>query len=105
MSFYEKFLCLCEERGIRPTPAALEAGITKSAVVRWKNDPDLLPSTRTLAKLCSYFNVPMSYFTGVEEGGTVFPEVSEEDERLIRLVLSAPDKVKQSILTLLTQRS
>lgn len=106
MNFYEKYIALCEERGIDPSPAAIRAGFSKSAVSKWKSDPALIPTNRTIEKLCAYFHVDRSYFFDEkEEDAMVLTGLSDEDKLLIRLVLAAPDDVKQSIKLLLQRAS
>ena len=36
LSFYDKFETLCKEKGVTPTGAAREMGITQQAVSLWK---------------------------------------------------------------------
>ena len=105
MTFYDKFLLLCSERGISPTRAAESAGLARSAVSKWKSDSSLIPSGKTIELLCSYFRVSPSFFNGEERDGFFVSDVSEDDKQLIRLLLAAPDPVKQSIRVLLSRNS
>ena len=58
--FYDKFVFLCELKGVSPTRAAVDAGISKSLVTKWKVNGVQLPSPDVLKKLSTYFNVPVS---------------------------------------------
>lgn len=60
MSFYSRFLELCNELGISPSAAAEEAGLRKSSVTAWKNGSS--PSDATKLKLATYFRVSPDYF-------------------------------------------
>lgn len=53
--FYDIFLQLCAEKGIKPTPAALDIGVSSSAVVKWRKGAT--PSGETLQKIAEYFDV------------------------------------------------
>lgn len=58
--FYDRFLELCNHKGIKPSPAAAEAGISKSLVTKWKKNSSEVPSMDILEKLAKYFGVPVS---------------------------------------------
>lgn len=58
--FYDRFMQLCKDRGIPPSRAATEAGLSKSTVTKWKNTPDAEPTGSALKKLSEYFGIPIS---------------------------------------------
>ena len=58
--FYDKFIFLCSQKGVLPTRAAIEAGISKSLVTKWKSSGVQVPSPDVLRKLSVYFGVPIS---------------------------------------------
>ena len=60
MRFYETFCSLCQRRGISPSRVAIEIGISKSAVSKWKNNPDVAPSTETIIQLANFFGVSVT---------------------------------------------
>lgn len=66
MSFYKTFVGLCRDRGIAPTQAAIECGLSRSAPTKWKNEPYLVPSGETLQLVSNYFGVSVGYLTGTE---------------------------------------
>ena len=37
--FYERFKQLCRLKGVSTSKAAMEAGLSKSTVTKWKKDP------------------------------------------------------------------
>ena len=58
--FYDRFIELCSQKGVKPTRAALDAKISKSLVSKWKNNVSEIPSMEVLEKLSKYFNIPVS---------------------------------------------
>lgn len=60
MSFYDKFMSLCNQRGIKASPVCEAIGLNRSAASRWKNGG--VPDGSTALKICKYFDVPISYF-------------------------------------------
>ena len=62
--FYDKFASLCKEKGVSVSRGALEAGISKSLVTKWKNHQTEIPSTDVLSKLSRYFGIPVSALLG-----------------------------------------
>lgn len=74
--FYDRFLSLCEKKGVSPTRAAVDAGISKSLVTKWKSNRVEIPSPDVLRKISSYFNVPVSELLNEENIKT--PTVTDE---------------------------
>lgn len=58
--FYDRFAYLCKEKGVSVSRGALEAGISKSLVTKWKTNNIDIPSADVLSKLSRYFNLPIS---------------------------------------------
>lgn len=54
--FYDNFIKICIDKGIKPSVALANAGIDKSAGSRWKKGKS--PTDATLQKLAEYFGVP-----------------------------------------------
>lgn len=67
--FYDKYVQLCKRRGVSPSAAAIEAGLSKSLVTKWKANKVDVPSPDVLKKLSAYFGVPVSELLGEEEMG------------------------------------
>lgn len=63
-AFMSTILPWCRSRGVSPSRAAEDAGLSKSAVSKWKREPDTVPSGAVLAKLSAYFGVPTSQLLG-----------------------------------------
>lgn len=64
--FFQNYLRLCNKHGISPSAAALEMGISKPTVTRWKKGGT--PNDATLQRIADYFNVPVGYL--VEDKNT-----------------------------------
>ena len=58
--FYDKFVHICEKHEVSPSRAAIEAGLSKSTVSKWKNTPDAEPTGAAIKKLCDYFQITVS---------------------------------------------
>ena len=79
--FYDIFLQLCNEKGIKPTPVTEAIGVNKSSATKWKKGAT--PNSDTLQKLAEYFNVSVDYLLGNEKTS---PAKSAEDETLEELL-------------------
>lgn len=60
MNFYNYFLTLCNEKGVKPSRAGLDIGISKTAVNGWKRGG--LPTDSTLMLLANYFGIAIEDF-------------------------------------------
>lgn len=76
--FFDVYCELCKEKGISPTGAALEMGISRGAVSAWKNEARV-PSSAILTKIADYFGVSVDYLLGNEE-----KPASQEADELIK---------------------
>lgn len=56
MDFYSRFEQLCNDRGVTPTQAARDNGISQPAVAMWKKR-NSTPQANTVQKLADYFGV------------------------------------------------
>ena len=81
-TFYETFLSLCNSKGKTPSRSALDMGISKTAVTRWKQG--YCPTDANFQKIADYFNVSIQYLKGEEEPQKEKP-LSEDEERLKEL--------------------
>lgn len=67
--FYERFVQLCKQKGVSTSKAAIDAGLSKSTVTKWKKDPGTKPSGNVIDKLCRYFGISVSELLGYSEDG------------------------------------
>ncbi len=75
MTFYEKYLELCASVDKTPSGAALEMGLSKPTVNRWKNGGGITDATAR--KVAAYFGVPTDYLTGQTDD----PHPAEQKEK------------------------
>lgn len=64
--FYDVFCDLCEKKGVSPTRATVEIGLSRTIGTKWKNT-GATPSGDTLAKIAAYFDVSTDYLLGKEK--------------------------------------
>ena len=66
--FYDRFIALCELKGIKPSRVAIELGFNKGTVSAWKkehaNGNDVIPTAKILNAIADYFNVSTDYLLG-----------------------------------------
>lgn len=108
MSFYEKYLMLCDKNKKTPSGAALEMGLSKTTVNRWKNGGGITDAT--ILKVASYFGIPKEELTGEELEQKEKPSTPEtvslsglspEDAELVQKILNASEAKKNAIRELL----
>lgn len=82
--FYDRFVYLCAKKGVSPSRAAIDAGISKSLVTKWKTNNIEIPSPDVITKLSKYFGLPVSELLGeeTEKAPTRSGERSVSDEEL-----------------------
>lgn len=68
--FYDRFVALCAQRGESPSRAAVNAGISKAVVSKWKQNPAALPSGQVAAKLAAYFGISISELLNTDLNAT-----------------------------------
>ncbi len=84
--------------------AALEAGLSKSLVTKWKVNKVDVPSPDVLKKLSAYFDMPVSELLGEEdkkEQPTVNDGLSENQKALINFAQSLTEDQAALALRLL----
>ena len=106
MAFYQQFIKLCNDTGISPSRAALNAGLSKTSVNGWKRGQT--PTDKNIAKLAEVFNFPVSYFDEKEEKLPVNTDkelsAKYSDWQILAAYEKADDNVKEAILLLLKLR-
>lgn len=97
MAFYENYLKLCEKAGKTPSAAALEMGLSKPTVNRWKKGGGATDATAL--KVASYFGVTVEELTGEEQKEKPAPsEGSELDARFDALLSQMTDADRADLL-------
>lgn len=57
--FYDRFIELCDKKGIKPTPLVTGMGLSSSNVSQWKKGST--PRPEVIQRLAEYFGVSVSY--------------------------------------------
>lgn len=78
MDFIEIFTMLCNEKGKSPNSVCEELGFSNATYTYWKKNA-ATPRDSTLIKIAGYFNVTLSYLTGVTEYRTLEEEADAFD--------------------------
>ena len=102
--FYDKYAQLCKQRGISNSAAAVEAGLSRSLVTKWKTNKVETPSPEVLEKLSAYFGIPISELLGEEEMGIKKEQpidLNGLSDELVELIGVLKELPKDKILALL----
>lgn len=102
--FYDKYAQICKRRGISMSAAALEAGLSKSLVTKWKRNNVETPSPDVLKKLSAYFNIPVSELLGEESEGKKEKPIVQDDglsKEMVELIDELKELHKDDVLMLL----
>lgn len=73
--FYDRFIELCNEKGIRPTPLVVGMGLSSSNVSQWKKGST--PRPEVLQRLAEYFGVSVSYLMFGDDVQKEKPDLNE----------------------------
>lgn len=103
MNFYNRYVEMCNKIGKSPSAVAIEIGLSKPSVYRWKNGG--FPTDATALKIASYFGVSVTYLLGKEEQKNPTTEIgsgmSKAKSDLIQKVMQMSDEELQKLDLLL----
>lgn len=98
--FYDNYIRLCNSINKSPSAVAVEMGIAKPTVNRWKNGSS--PTDATLVKVCQYFGVSKEELIGKEETKKAPTPKGERDYLAIMNAFDKADEsTREAILLLL----
>lgn len=80
--FYDRFLALCTQKGVKPTNACIEAGLSRGLAAKWKATGTEKPSADALEKLSAYFGMSIN---DILSNQTKEPALPEEDELKLKV--------------------
>ena len=107
--FYDRFVNLCELKGVSLSKAAVEAGISKSLVTKWKNNSINIPSPEVLDKLSKYFGISISELLGENEqkekpanDNVDELHLTKNEVKLILWLRSLPPEMREAVLNIPT---
>lgn len=107
--FFDNFVRLCEQKGVKPSRALTEAGVPKSAYSYWRTEAgagnDAKPTNQNAIKLAQYFDVTVDYLlTGNQKENPPQQPQSEVDaavERIRRKLESMPKEQREALMNLI----
>lgn len=107
--FFDNFVRLCEQKGVKPSRALTEAGVPKSAYSYWRTEAgagnDAKPTNQNAVKLAQYFDVTVDYLlTGSQkENPPQQPqsEVYAAVERIRKKLESMPKEQREALMNLI----
>lgn len=76
--FVELYTKLCRAKGVSPSKAAEQMGLSRTSVVKWKAGS--VPTGATLNKIADYFGVSVDYLLGNEQKEKPAQTVQVRDE-------------------------
>ena len=94
--FYDSYIIWCEKKGVSPTKAALDVGLSCSAPTKWKKT-GATPSGDTMNRLASYFGITVDELLGKEKQPTE-SELSDEEKVMLDLFRQAGDDARRLAL-------
>ena len=107
--FFDNFVRLCEQKGVKPSRALTEAGVPKSAYSYWRTEAgagnDAKPTNQNAVKLAQYFDVTVDYLlTGNQKENPPQQPQSEVDaavERIRRKLESMLKEQREALMNLI----
>lgn len=78
--FKKIFTELCNEKGVAPTKACTDNGLSNAAYSCWTDNT--IPRQATLLKFAKYFNVSIDYLLGKEEKKPTAEAVGNDNQLL-----------------------
>ena len=99
--FYDNYIRLCNSIKKSPSAVALEIGIAKPTVNRWKHGSR--PTDATLGKIAAYFGVSKDELLGKEQKETPTPKGERKytNEQVIAALDVADEAIVEAVLLLL----
>lgn len=96
--FYDKFAQLCKSKGVSPSRAALDAGLSKSLVSKWRSKGTELPSPEVAVKLAAYFNITVAELLSETKKSPAEPMLNEGEKMLIELFRLVPEDKQKMVI-------
>ena len=97
--FYDNYIRLCNSINKSPSAVAIEMGIAKPTVNRWKNGSN--PTDATLEKICEYFGVSKEELIGKETKKAPTPKGERDYLAIMNAFDRADESTREAILLLL----
>ena len=94
--FWENFINICNERGLKPTPVIKAAGLASSSIARWQGGA--APNGDSLINLAKYLDCSIDYLlTGNEFHTSGSSEVTHTEMKMLNMYRFLPEQSKEFI--------
>ena len=94
--FWDNFINVCNERGLKPTPVIKAAGLASSSISRWQGGA--APNGDSLIGLAKYLDCSIDYLlTGSEFHKSGSQEITHEELKLLEMYRYLPDQSKEFV--------
>lgn len=94
--FWDNFLHICNEKGLKPTPVIKAAGLATSSIARWQGGA--ATNSDSLIGLSRYLNVSIDYLlTGSEFSRPGEKQVSSDELKMLEMYRYLPEASQEFI--------
>ena len=97
MNFFDNFCHQCDLKGVKPSRALEDAGLSKSLYQKWRAKPDRMPYGDTVKKLCDYWE--QYFFRTILESSAVVTDKTDTYTLLNQCILALPKKDREHLLS------
>lgn len=94
--FYDLFCDLCKKKGVSPTRATIEIGLSRTIGTKWKNT-GATPQGDTLQKIAAYFGVTTDYLLGNEQTEKPATESSGLNINIQEMIKAIEERSKRTV--------
>ena len=95
--FKEKFIQLCNKKGESPSSVCRKVGVTPATFSCWTDIS--VPRKATLMRIADYFNVPVDYLLGKEDGEPL--TLTDEENELVTKYRAAGEETRTAVKKIL----
>ena len=99
MSFYTKFIELCNQNGTTPTAVTESIGLNRSSATGWKKGFN--PTDITLQKVADYFGVSVDVFAENEKDDDILQSINDEERALLHSYRTMTEEQKAAMKVLI----
>lgn len=98
--FYDRFVELCDLKGVSRTKACIDCGVSRTAWHKWESGAT--PNGATINKFAAYFDVPVGFLLEDENKNPPSRiEPTERESRILEALRSKSPAEQKALLTLL----
>ena len=97
--FFDNFVRLCEQKGVKPSRALTEAGVPKSAYSYWRTEAgagnDAKPTNQNAVKLAQYFDVTVDYLLTGNQKENPPQQLSQDGQDIVDYLVKRFDGMSE----------